>query len=167
MSLSRNKQEQKRKQLLTRVSQDAGFLSFDRRAMEKERLQRLSKRKADEDLVSDRPSKTNTPLILSESLYAEISDSKPKKFEVRMGSISRQAELAVAATRNVLGGERTHGVMSRNQQLNLGTLGLKYPKGVVLKTWVYGSPRQGNDIKIEEVLQKDDLELAVLSAFQM
>jgi hypothetical protein len=32
---------------------------------------------------------------------------------------------------------------------------------------VYGCPRQGDDIKIEEVLQKNDLELAVLSAFQV
>ncbi|KAJ8130215.1 hypothetical protein O1611_g3414 [Lasiodiplodia mahajangana] len=42
---------------------------------------------------------------------------------------------------------------------------LPYPKGTVKKTWVYGYPRQ-NDIKIEEILQKDQLELAVLSSFQ-
>ena len=43
---------------------------------------------------------------------------------------------------------------------------LVYPRGVVKKTWVKGWPRTGNDIKIEEVLQKDQLELAVLSSFQ-
>ncbi|KAF3770305.1 hypothetical protein M406DRAFT_33689 [Cryphonectria parasitica EP155] len=43
--------------------------------------------------------------------------------------------------------------------------GLKYPKGAVLKTWARGVPREG-DIKIEEVFQKDDLQLAVLSSFQ-
>ncbi|CAN8096868.1 unnamed protein product [Discula destructiva] len=42
---------------------------------------------------------------------------------------------------------------------------LRYPRGIVLRTWVKGSPRD-NDITIEEVLQKDDLELAVLSSFQ-
>ncbi len=42
---------------------------------------------------------------------------------------------------------------------------LKYPKGVVKKTWAFGYPRE-DDIKIEEVLQKTDLELAVLCAFQ-
>ncbi|KAI0911948.1 tyrosyl-DNA phosphodiesterase-domain-containing protein [Ustulina deusta] len=42
---------------------------------------------------------------------------------------------------------------------------LPYPKGVVKKTWVSGYPRQ-DDIKIEEILQKDQLELAVLSSFQ-
>lgn len=42
---------------------------------------------------------------------------------------------------------------------------LTYPKGVVLRTWTRGTPR-GGDIKIEEVFQKDDLELALLSSFQ-
>ncbi|KAI9840597.1 MAG: hypothetical protein M1838_003992 [Thelocarpon superellum] len=37
--------------------------------------------------------------------------------------------------------------------------------GVVLKTWAFGFARD-QDIKIEEVLQKDDLKLAVLSSFQ-
>ncbi|KAI5859333.1 phospholipase D/nuclease [Durotheca rogersii] len=42
---------------------------------------------------------------------------------------------------------------------------LPFPKGVVKKTWAAGFPRE-DDIKIEEVLQKDELELAVLSSFQ-
>ncbi|KAI1638816.1 tyrosyl-DNA phosphodiesterase-domain-containing protein [Biscogniauxia mediterranea] len=43
--------------------------------------------------------------------------------------------------------------------------GLPFPKGVVKKTWARGYPRQ-DDIKIEEVFQKDDLQLAVLSSYQ-
>ncbi|KAI8635010.1 tyrosyl-DNA phosphodiesterase-domain-containing protein [Xylariaceae sp. FL1651] len=42
---------------------------------------------------------------------------------------------------------------------------LPYSKGVVKKTWAFGYPRQ-DDIKIEEIFQKDELELAVLSSFQ-
>ncbi|KAI0526361.1 tyrosyl-DNA phosphodiesterase-domain-containing protein [Xylaria bambusicola] len=42
---------------------------------------------------------------------------------------------------------------------------LPYPKGVVRRTWAAGYPRQ-DDIKIEEIFQKDQLELAVLSSFQ-
>jgi hypothetical protein len=45
--------------------------------------------------------------------------------------------------------------------------GIQFPNGVVKRTWVSGCPRSGDDIKIEEVLQKNDLELAVLSAFQV
>lgn len=45
--------------------------------------------------------------------------------------------------------------------------GVQYPNGVVKKTWAYGFPRTGDDIKIEEVIQMENLELAVLSAFQI
>lgn len=38
--------------------------------------------------------------------------------------------------------------------------------GTVKKTWAFGHARKGDDIKLEEVLQKDDLNLAVLSSFQ-
>ncbi|KAM0334080.1 hypothetical protein ACHAQA_001100 [Verticillium albo-atrum] len=43
---------------------------------------------------------------------------------------------------------------------------LRFAKGAVKKTWVYGCPRTDDDIKIEEVLEKDKLELAVVSSFQ-
>jgi len=42
---------------------------------------------------------------------------------------------------------------------------LKYAGGAVKRTWALGYPRH-DDIKIEEVLQKNDLELAVLSSYQ-
>ena len=45
------------------------------------------------------------------------------------------------------------------------TLGIQFPDGVVKKTWVRGCPRLGDDITIEEVLQAEDLEMAVLSSF--
>lgn len=38
--------------------------------------------------------------------------------------------------------------------------------GTVKKTWAFGHERKGDDIKLEELLQKDDLNLAVLSSFQ-
>ncbi|KAL8708168.1 MAG: hypothetical protein Q9220_006929 [cf. Caloplaca sp. 1 TL-2023] len=40
-----------------------------------------------------------------------------------------------------------------------------YPNGTIKKTWSSSHPRH-SDIKIEEVLQKNDLSLAVLSSFQ-
>lgn len=42
----------------------------------------------------------------------------------------------------------------------------EFPRGTVKKTWAFGYPRTGDDIKLEEVLQKQDLNLAVLSSFQ-
>ncbi|KAL8674241.1 MAG: hypothetical protein Q9168_001366 [Polycauliona sp. 1 TL-2023] len=43
---------------------------------------------------------------------------------------------------------------------------LPYANGAVKKTWAFGHARNKDDIKIEELLQKDDLTLAVLSSFQ-
>ncbi|TDZ19102.1 hypothetical protein Cob_v008024 [Colletotrichum orbiculare MAFF 240422] len=43
---------------------------------------------------------------------------------------------------------------------------LPFPNGIFKRTWALGHLRTGDDIKIEEVLQKDRLQLAVLSSFQ-
>ena len=45
------------------------------------------------------------------------------------------------------------------------TPGVIFPNGTVKKTWVEGYRRVGDDIKIEEVFQSADLELAVLSSY--
>lgn len=45
------------------------------------------------------------------------------------------------------------------------TSNLPFANGAVKKTWAFGHARQ-DDIKLEEVLQKNDLDLAVLSSFQ-
>ncbi|KAL4941455.1 hypothetical protein BDV06DRAFT_194538 [Aspergillus oleicola] len=42
---------------------------------------------------------------------------------------------------------------------------IQFPAGTVKKTFAFGHRRSGDDIKIEEVLQSGDLELAVLSSF--
>jgi hypothetical protein len=57
------------------------------------------------------------------------------------------------------------GVISYRQHKAMLAPGIQFPDGIVKKTWAYGYPRQ-DDIKIEEVFQKDDLELAILSSFQ-
>jgi hypothetical protein len=46
------------------------------------------------------------------------------------------------------------------------TYSLPFARGAVKRTWASGYERRGDDIKIEEVLQKDQLELAVLASFQ-
>jgi hypothetical protein len=46
------------------------------------------------------------------------------------------------------------------------SLPLKFPDGTVKRTWTRGYPRTSEDITIEEVFQKEDLQLALLSSFQ-
>lgn len=43
---------------------------------------------------------------------------------------------------------------------------VRFPEGVVKRTFARGYPRTSDDIKIEELLQKDELQLALLSSFQ-
>jgi hypothetical protein len=58
-------------------------------------------------------------------------------------------------------------ILSLHQQKALQESGVRYPDGAVKRTWVKGCPREDDTITIEEVLQKEDLELAVLSTFQI
>ncbi|KAI8298522.1 Tyrosyl-DNA phosphodiesterase 1 [Colletotrichum sp. SAR11_59] len=51
------------------------------------------------------------------------------------------------------------------QEQAANALDLPFAKGAFRRTWARGYPRTG-DIKIEEVLQKEQLQLAVLSSFQ-
>ncbi|RGP61502.1 tyrosyl-dna phosphodiesterase 1 [Fusarium longipes] len=100
-----------------------GLLSFDRKKMEEERLQRLAKRRrspTDEDVVEVPPPKRMTPCV-----------ETPRT-------------VATALSPSLL----------------------PYPKGAIKRTWAKGYPRTSEDIKIEEVFQKDKLELALLSSYQ-
>lgn len=49
----------------------------------------------------------------------------------------------------------------------LSKSGLQYPNGTIKWTYAEGYPRENHTITIEEVLQKDTLKAAVLSAFQV
>ena len=53
-----------------------------------------------------------------------------------------------------------------NESPEIRTRGVCFPKGAVKKTWAFGFPRDGSDIKIEELIQRSDLQVAVLSSFQ-
>ncbi|KAK5997401.1 Tyrosyl-DNA phosphodiesterase 1-like protein [Cladobotryum mycophilum] len=55
---------------------------------------------------------------------------------------------------------------SINAYATIASTSVPYPDGTVKRTWARGCNRNGTDIKIEEVLQKDQLQLAVISSFQ-
>lgn len=62
--------------------------------------------------------------------------------------------------------EQTYSTLSDHPAPAPSSSKLSFPRGVVKRTWAYGYPRTKDDIKIEEVLQKDHLQLAILSSFQ-
>ena len=117
-----------------------GLLGLDRKAMEAERLAR--KRKAP---ISPPP------------LSKAASD---KRTRIDINGLNRMSE-------SVSEGQGKGSVVETTQSTNRTTTNIKlqFPAGVVKKTWSFGFPRQ-DDVKLEEVLQKADLQLAVLSSFQ-
>lgn len=115
----------------------SSLLGLDRGQMERERLARLSLRSPVSD-TRDRLRQTVPPI-------AQRSDRGP----VSVGSSSRTPVATATATSTAT-----------------TPLTLEFPHGVVKKTWVRGVSRDGTDVKIEEVLRKETLIGAVLSAFQ-
>jgi hypothetical protein len=160
----------------------------DRKKMEEERLERARKRKGQMEGVGSSSelsrkrkatsppaerearngnqilTKSTVPSSASRTMGSSNSGALSSGFNLNnLSQTQNQRPPESSKTSNL---NQTSGILSyRNQVTSLS--GIQYPHGVVKKTWAYGSPRQGDDIKIEEVLQKNELEHAVLSAFQI
>lgn len=126
-------------------------LGIDRKKMEEERLARLKKRKAE------------TNLDVHERDEGLPPARRPKLMNVNPAEQARLSHSALPTSPSGLNPDSSKGV-SELPKVS-ATVSLPYPKGTVLRTWTRGTPRE-DDIKIEEVLQKESLELAVLSSFQ-
>jgi hypothetical protein len=121
-----------------------GSVTLDRRAMEQERLNRLAKRQRpatddddDDDVVEVPP---------------------PKKQATRAPAGGNIKTLGASASASAS--------TNRAGQSSSSSSNVPYPNPTVKRTWIRGTPRRGDEITIEEVFQKDKLELAVLSSFQ-
>lgn len=120
------------------------FLGLNRKAMEQERLERRErKRKAS---ISPPPTQKHIKLSNDDVAVKDIEGSKP----------SQKSQLPNTPQTFTL---------NKSNMFAPSTSGPTYSTGVVMKTWA--SRQQSLEgIKIEEVLQRDDLNLAVLSSFQ-
>ena len=144
-----------------------GFAGLDRKAMEEERLARLG-RKRDRSI---------SPPPLRDSRKApkrEASGDKSTSFStlVSKEQQSRKSNTANAANERLKGplsnGNVKNGANSTGTNEHAGDVNtpLRYPTGVVKKTWAFGFDRTNKDVKLEEVLEPRNLRTAVLSAFQ-
>jgi hypothetical protein len=68
---------------------------------------------------------------------------------------------------SISGTKAPHHLHGKEKSRAVDISGIQYLDGIVKKTWAFGYDRRGDDIKIEEVLQKNDLQLAVLSSYQI
>ena len=129
------------------------MMGLDRKKMEEERLARAAmKRKADDAQLGGTGEDEGRPQQRVKMEGCHIPPTLSPDSEARIGDFCRRAQRVNGSTGG--GGGR-----ARNGSL-------PFPHGVVKRTWCYGMPRTGDDIKIEEVLQKDKLKMAILSSFQ-
>ncbi|KAI9934072.1 hypothetical protein MW887_005145 [Aspergillus wentii] len=132
-------------------SQPMGILGLDRRQMEQERLARMGKRKAEDTASIEQP---ESKLLRTGSVPKDILSTGGAAATTSAGSISSSS--GIPAVKQAGNGQVT---------MPSSTPSVQFPTGVVKKTWAFLQERSGDDIKIEEVFQKSDLELAVLSSF--
>ncbi|KMU89302.1 hypothetical protein CIHG_06974 [Coccidioides immitis H538.4] len=113
---------------------------MDRKKQEEERLARLAKKRKAEDVSS------------ADSPARQAKAVKSAPIDLTEESNQQNHAKAVATA-------------SKPLASNTPDPSLQFPNGAIKKTWAFNYPRE-DDIKFEEVVQKDDLELAVLSSFQ-
>lgn len=128
----------------TAIPKPQGIFGIDRKQMEQERLARLAKRKAE----------SSPPLNQPAPKASKITTHQP--ISTAQASSTQRASLPRAYNNSAT---RDPGVQPTAQPL------MQYPLGVVKKTHVASKLRTGNDITIEEVFQRADLNVAVLSSF--
>ncbi|KAJ5932975.1 hypothetical protein N7516_007464 [Penicillium verrucosum] len=134
------------------------LLGMNRKQMEEERLARLAKRKAD-DTASTPPSQVSRKLPRTEPIPARHPAALRNPFQS-----APQANMARVKSRT----EVCHQLASNAPNINIQPTSrsvAQWPLGAVKKTHITGFPRNGNEITIEEVIQRDDLELGVFSSF--
>ncbi|KAK3902038.1 tyrosyl-DNA phosphodiesterase-domain-containing protein [Staphylotrichum tortipilum] len=125
----------------------SGLSAFglDRKQMEAERLARLSKRKASQ--LENQPTAQDRP-----AQRARVSATPPPPAKTSSATGQQSSSTTASSTSS-----STTTPPPRR---------LPFPHGVVKRTWAFGQPRHADDIRLEDVLQKARLELAVLSSFQ-
>lgn len=127
-----------------------GILGLNRKLMEEERLARLAKRKAGTDSSPPQPEPE------SKAPKTENSDRRSRLSETLS---SRSALSPSPICQHVAANSPKCFVQPSAKPIP------QWPLGAVKKTHVSNAPRNGNEITIEEVFQRADLELAVLSSF--
>jgi hypothetical protein len=91
-------------------------------------------------------------------------DQQTRKSEAAQAANDKLRAPSSAVTQKPDVKDPPHTTTTTHQPVRSGNI--RYPQGVVKKTWAFGHERTGNDIKIEEVLESQTLKTAVLSAFQ-
>ncbi|KAB8360945.1 hypothetical protein FH972_024677 [Carpinus fangiana] len=127
----------------------------DRKAMEQERLARLAKKRVASETDNGGAEQLKRVKIENPSTQTCLKVKKPNPLVSMLNPTSAGHAAFVTGTTS-----ESPPASSSTKPL------LQYPHGAIKQTWAYGYPRV-NDIKIEEVLCKADLKIALLSSWQI
>ncbi|KGO65926.1 Tyrosyl-DNA phosphodiesterase [Penicillium italicum] len=134
------------------------LLGMNRKQMEEERLARLAKRKAD-DGSSPPPSQASRKLPRTEPLPVRNSVAPRNPFQSAPQASTPRVRSRTEVCRQAASNAPNVNIQPTSRSV------AQWPLGTVKKTHLAGFPRSGNEITIEEVIQRDDLELGVFSSF--
>lgn len=140
------------------VTSAGSLLGMNRKQMEEERLARLAKRKADDSSPTP-PSQVTRKLPRTEPLPVRNPVALRNPFQS-----APQANMVRVKSRTEVCRQLASNAPNINIQPTSRSVA-QWPLGAVKKTHITGFPRSGNEITIEEVIQRDDLELGVFSSF--
>jgi hypothetical protein len=147
--------------------QPLGVLGMNRKQMEQERLARQAKRKAGESVSVTMDIDNNQADKSASSLHgppAKVRKTNP----VRASESGDSSPFSRSSSRAVPSQDICDRLDANHDDCKVNPVArplAQFPLGAVKKTSIGNAPRSNDDITIEEVLQRGDLELAVLSSF--
>jgi len=149
------------------LEQPQGILGMNRKQMEQERLARLAKRKAG-DSVSVSIDLDNDQADESVSSHRERLAKVRKTNSARASESGETSPYWRSSSRPAPSPHICDRPDSNHPDCKVKPVARpvpQFPLGAIKKTSLGNAPRSNDDITIEEVLQRGDLELAVLSSF--
>lgn len=110
----------------------------------------------------------------SKSNHSKLEDASSNSLLMNRKKMEEERLARLAVKRSRTAGEEDDvadmSVPKRRMKLPTSQLPnhvlVPYPDGIVKRTWARGYDRSNDDIKIEEILQRDKLLLALFSSFQ-
>lgn len=120
-----------------------------------------------EETVEELPPKRKAEVVVIDDSDEDVSfqGPPPRKRKLELGS----AGFAGSRTQPVVIRDMpasTTSSAAKSTDSGSSSASLPFPEGVVKKTWMRGQPRGEDEITAEEVLQKDKLQMAIISSFQ-
>ena len=147
--------------------QPQGALGMNRKQMEQERLARQAKRKAGDSVsvsIGLENDQANEPASLIHQPPPKIRKTNP----IRASESGDSSPFSRSSSRAVPSPDICDRPDTNHPDCKAKPVARpvpQFPLGAVKKTSISNAPRSNDDITIEEVLQRGDLELAVLSSF--